>query len=130
MRKLFEIGGLIAGVVLIVFGAVAITMGVNGRHTVNKSLSNEYIVAVPPTAGVIAPWTPLPAAWAPCVGTQKIEGYERIGSTFNPKFGALWSPVAGLAVHASYGTSFRAPLLSESFGIYNFFLFPAVRHTT
>lgn len=47
MRKLFEIGGLIAGVVLIVFGAVAITMGVNGRHTVNKSLSNEYIVGSP-----------------------------------------------------------------------------------
>jgi len=44
MRKFFEIGGLVAAAVLIVFGAVAITMGVNGRHTVNKSLSNEYIV--------------------------------------------------------------------------------------
>jgi hypothetical protein len=44
MRKFFEIGGLAAAAVLIVFGAVAITMGVNGRHTVNKSLSNEYIV--------------------------------------------------------------------------------------
>ena len=44
MRKFFEIGGLVAAVVLIVFGAVAITMGVNGRHTVNKSLANEYIV--------------------------------------------------------------------------------------
>jgi hypothetical protein len=44
MRKFFEIGGLVAAVVLIVFGAVAITMGVNGRNTVNKSLANEYIV--------------------------------------------------------------------------------------
>jgi hypothetical protein len=44
MRKFFEIGGLVAAAVLIVFGAVAVTMGVNGRHTVNKSLSNEYIV--------------------------------------------------------------------------------------
>jgi hypothetical protein len=44
MRKLFEFGGLVAAAVLIVFGAVAITMGVNGRSTVNKSLSNEYIV--------------------------------------------------------------------------------------
>ena len=53
MRKFFEIGGLVAAAVLIVFGAVAITMGVNGRHTVNKSLSNEYIVGTPdmtPTA--------------------------------------------------------------------------------
>jgi hypothetical protein len=44
MRKLFEIGGLVAAVVLVVFGAVAITMGVSGRHTVNSSLANEYIV--------------------------------------------------------------------------------------
>ena len=47
MRKFFEIGGLVAAAVLIVFGAVAITMGVNGRHTVNKSLANEYIVGSP-----------------------------------------------------------------------------------
>ncbi len=47
MRKFFEIGGLVAAVVLIVFGAVAISMGVNGRHTVNKSLANEYIVGSP-----------------------------------------------------------------------------------
>jgi hypothetical protein len=47
MRKFFEIGGLVAAAVLIVFGAVAITMGVNGRHTVDKSLSNEYIVGSP-----------------------------------------------------------------------------------
>jgi len=47
MRKYFEFGGLVAAVVLIVFGAVAITMGVNGRSTVNKSLKNEYIVGTP-----------------------------------------------------------------------------------
>ena len=47
MRKLFELGGLFAAVVLIVFGAVAITMGINGRHTVAKSLQNEYIVGTP-----------------------------------------------------------------------------------
>ena len=53
MRKFFEIGGLVAAVVLIVFGAVAIVMGVNGRNTVNSSLANEYIVGSPdmtPTA--------------------------------------------------------------------------------
>lgn len=44
MRKAFEIGGLLAAAVLIVFGAVAIAMGVNGRNTVNSSLANEYIV--------------------------------------------------------------------------------------
>lgn len=30
-------------------------------------------------------------------------------STTNPRIGALWSPVAGLKVRGSYGTSFRAP---------------------
>jgi iron complex outermembrane recepter protein len=54
----------------------------------------------------------------------RFEHYERIGSTFNPKLGALWSPVSGVALRSSYGSSFRAPLLSESAGIYNVFLFP------
>jgi len=53
MRKALEIGGFIAAAVLIAFGVVAITMGVNGRHTVSNSLANEYIVGSPdmtPTA--------------------------------------------------------------------------------
>jgi hypothetical protein len=53
MRKAFEIGGFVAAAVLIAFGVVAIVMGVNGRNTVNSSLSHEYIVAGPdmtPTA--------------------------------------------------------------------------------
>jgi hypothetical protein len=45
MRKALEIGGFIAAAVLIVFGVVAIAMGINGRQTVNNSLSHEYIVA-------------------------------------------------------------------------------------
>ena len=44
MRKSFEIGGLVAGAVLIVFGVVAIAMGLNGRHTVNSNLKQEQIV--------------------------------------------------------------------------------------
>jgi hypothetical protein len=44
MRKVLEIGGLIAGAVLIVFGVVAIVMGVNGRSTVNNAIKAEQIV--------------------------------------------------------------------------------------
>ena len=44
MRKYFELGGIVAAAVLVVFGAVAIAMGVSGRDTVNRSLANEYIV--------------------------------------------------------------------------------------
>jgi hypothetical protein len=44
MRKLLELGGIIAGAVLIVFGAAAIYMGVDGRATVRDSLKQEQIV--------------------------------------------------------------------------------------
>ncbi len=47
MRKFFEIGGLVAAAVLIVFGVVAIVMGFNGRSTVNNSLKQEQIVGTP-----------------------------------------------------------------------------------
>ncbi len=44
MRKLFEIGGIVAGLVLVIFGAAAIYMGVDGRATVRDSLKQEQIV--------------------------------------------------------------------------------------
>jgi hypothetical protein len=47
MRKVFEIGGIVATVVLIAFGAAAIFMGVNGRNTVRDSLKLEQIVGTP-----------------------------------------------------------------------------------
>jgi hypothetical protein len=43
MRKVLEIGGLVAGAVLIVFGVVAIVMGFNGRSTVQSNLKQEQI---------------------------------------------------------------------------------------
>ena len=54
----------------------------------------------------------------------RFEHYEKLGSTFNPKVGLIWSPVKGLDLRSSYATSFRAPLLSESLGFYNVFLLP------
>jgi hypothetical protein len=47
MRKLFEIGGLVAAVVLMAFGITAIVMGVNGRSTVRDSLKLEQITGSP-----------------------------------------------------------------------------------
>jgi hypothetical protein len=43
MRKLLEIGGLIAGVVLIAFGVVALVMSVDARNTVRDSIRNEQV---------------------------------------------------------------------------------------
>jgi hypothetical protein len=42
-RKILEFGGYISGALLIVFGAVAIYMGVDGRATVRDSLKQEQI---------------------------------------------------------------------------------------
>ena len=43
IRRVLEIGGLVAGVVLIAFGAVAIYMGFDGRNTVRDSIKQEQI---------------------------------------------------------------------------------------
>jgi hypothetical protein len=43
-RRFFELGGFVAGVLLIAFGVVAIVMGFNGRSTVSDSLKQERIV--------------------------------------------------------------------------------------
>jgi hypothetical protein len=47
MRKAFEIGGVVAAVVLIAFGVTTIVMGMNGRSTVQDSLKQEQIVGTP-----------------------------------------------------------------------------------
>jgi hypothetical protein len=47
VRKVFEIGGIVAAVVLIALGVVAVVMGFNGRSTVQDGLKNEFIVGSP-----------------------------------------------------------------------------------
>ena len=42
-KRFWEIGGFIAGAVLILFGAAAIYMGVDGRNTVRDSLKDEQV---------------------------------------------------------------------------------------
>lgn len=47
MRKAFEIGGIVAAVVLIAFGIAAIVMGASGRSTVRDNLTEQKIVGSP-----------------------------------------------------------------------------------
>ena len=44
----------------------------------------------------------------------RYDEYSDFGKTTNPKFGIKWEPVSGLTLRGSYGTSFRAPTLSDS----------------
>ena len=46
-KKLFELGGIAASIVLIVFGIGAIALGINGRSTVRDSLKLENISGSP-----------------------------------------------------------------------------------
>jgi len=47
MRKVFEIGGIVAAAVLVAFGVAAIVMSINGRSTVNSNLKQQQIVGTP-----------------------------------------------------------------------------------
>ena len=47
MRRFLEIGGVIAGVVLIAFGIAAIAMGVNARSEVRDAIAEQNITATP-----------------------------------------------------------------------------------
>ncbi|MBO9604131.1 MAG: TonB-dependent receptor [Novosphingobium sp.] len=44
----------------------------------------------------------------------RLDDYNDVGSTWNPKFGINWSPVDWLKLRGSYGTSFRAPTLVDN----------------
>ena len=43
----------------------------------------------------------------------RYEHYDDVGDTANPKVGAIWTPVEGINIRGTYGTSFQAPLLTE-----------------
>jgi hypothetical protein len=46
-NRYWQIGGFVAGAVLILFGIAAIVLGVHGGNTVNSNLKNEYIAGTP-----------------------------------------------------------------------------------
>jgi len=47
MSRPFRLAGIIAGIVLIVFGIGAIVIGISGRHEVSKDVKREQIVGTP-----------------------------------------------------------------------------------
>ncbi|MEX0817039.1 MAG: hypothetical protein WD027_06320 [Gaiellales bacterium] len=51
-RKMFEWGGIAAGIVLIAFGVAAIWMGMNGRNVVRDSIAEQKITATPDAAEI------------------------------------------------------------------------------
>lgn len=43
----------------------------------------------------------------------RIEDDDRFGTTRDPKVGAMWTPVHGLSLRGTFGTSFKAPILRD-----------------
>jgi len=46
-KRIFELGGYFAALVLVAFGIASLVMGVNGRNEVRKDVKREYIVGSP-----------------------------------------------------------------------------------
>jgi iron complex outermembrane receptor protein len=46
----------------------------------------------------------------------RYDDYSDVGDTTNEKFGLSWKPTDNFTVRGSYGTSFRAPLISQIYG--------------
>lgn len=44
----------------------------------------------------------------------RYEDYSDFGSSFDPRIGAVFEPVDGFVLRGSWGTSFRAPILSDT----------------
>jgi iron complex outermembrane recepter protein len=118
-------------------GAVKAAVGGSYR----KEEFEAVITRLPPAAGTRKVDRDVRAAFAeaniPIVGKSnaipaiqrltvsaavRYDNYSDFGSTTNPKYGILWSPVADLDVRASWSTSFRAPgiheLISQSAGLF------------
>jgi hypothetical protein len=47
MKRFLEIGGVVAGIVLVAFGVAAIVLGTNGKSTVRTELKQQQIVGTP-----------------------------------------------------------------------------------
>lgn len=43
----------------------------------------------------------------------RYEEYSDFGSTVNPKLGLAWAPLAGINLRGTWGTSFKAPMLTQ-----------------
>jgi len=46
-RRIFELGGIAAGVLMVAFGIGALALGINARNTVGDELKREFIVGSP-----------------------------------------------------------------------------------
>jgi hypothetical protein len=98
MRKILEIGGVLAAAVLIAFGIGALVLGINGRGTVNSSLEQEQISGTPDMtpAGIASEVKAIETAQA-----RLATKFKAAGVLFTPtKVSVPTSSVAGKLVNS------------------------------
>lgn len=116
-------------------GDLQLALGVQARREALLQDAANFFATPTPVAGTgadVARWVTAGYAElrAPLVGEDnaraglrrldlslagRIEDYEGTGTSFNPKAGLVWSPAEDLRLRATYGRSFRAPALRETF---------------
>jgi iron complex outermembrane receptor protein len=84
------------------------------RNTLNRHSESEFAELLVPIVGHDNAMPGIQSLVLDVAGRH--EDYSDFGSTSHPKIGVNWVPADGWLVHGSYGTSFRAPLLSELVG--------------
>ena len=114
-------------------GAVRLALGADHRREVFERQTTNFFFGTTPTTSIVPDSErTITAAFAellvPVVGAAnavpgirrldlslagRVEVFEDIGSTADPKIGLIWSPATDVVVRASYGESFRAPSLIE-----------------
>jgi len=83
MRKVLEIGGIVAAVVLIAFGVAAIVLAVQGNNTVNSELKEQQITGTPDMASDSAAIKGEVAAIT-ANQTKLVAKFKAAGETFTP----------------------------------------------
>lgn len=114
-------------------GQVKLAVGGNFRRETFQSRSLNLFFSAVPEPGTPADygrniWAGFAELNVPLIGAAnavpgidrldiaaavRTEDYGDFGSTTNPKISVRWAPTTGIALRASWGTSFRAPNLRE-----------------
>ncbi len=93
------------------------TAPISGTVQLERKVNSAYAEMLVPVVGSA---NTLPGVYRLDLDlAARVDRYSDVGSTHNPKVGINWSPVKGVAVHASYGQSFRAPGLTQIRGFTN-----------
>jgi outer membrane receptor protein involved in Fe transport len=79
----------------------------------HRSIEAAYAELLVPVSGGEAQWLPGALDFSASVRTER---YNDFGHTTNPKLGLAWTPLSGLKLRGSWGTSFHAPGFGDLVG--------------